>query len=204
MTRLVPSLALAALLVAPEVALADGPRAQSHARDMLGQMIELPVVRGDRFRAPLADLQGDWVLERLRVDRIGMVRVGGGRDRWFRIDRDGDLAVSVGCNRQSARIESGRHGTIAIGPLRSTRMACPRDEARLERALSEALPSVARYDLNCHGLTLLDQHGRVMLELSRRPDAHPWRELRCGMRGADHEFPGMVPRPGPMPFPHRR
>lgn len=51
---------------------------------------------------------------------------------------DGKVAITVGCNRMSGTYQAASHG-MTVGPLMSTRMACPEPLGAWESAISAAL-----------------------------------------------------------------
>jgi heat shock protein HslJ len=187
---------LAAILVAPmtlaTTAAAHDARAQSPARHLLGQMIGggMPVIapRGfhdhDRFdghgvHGVTPALVGSWSLRAFRSERHGMIRLYPDGEARFRIEEDGRLSFSVGCNRFSAWMTTGRHGQIGIGAIAGTRMLCAPDEARLERRVTDLLGAVARYEMRGETLRLQDAAGTVLLEFDGGPHLmRPYRAER--------------------------
>jgi heat shock protein HslJ len=75
------------------------------------------------------------------------------------------FAASVGCNRFAGQVRIARD-TLAFGPARSTRMACPPPLAAAEAALSAALTATAGWRIEGATLLLLDAAGTVLLEAS--------------------------------------
>ena len=73
------------------------------------------------------------------------------------------FAASAGCNRfgGTARIEGQ---SLAFGPARATRMACPPPLDAAEAALSAAFAATVRWQVEGATLRLLDAGGTVLLE----------------------------------------
>jgi len=184
MTRFIHTLALTAAMIAPGLAQAGPLRAQSPARALLGQVIGTPALAVGRFRSPSAALTGMWSPAQIRVDGLGMVQLGG-PDSWVRIDEDGSWSFTVGCNRYAALASAGHGNRLTIGAIRGTLMACPADEARLERRLIEALQEVRQYEIDDSRLILQDWHGGTLLEL----------------RPVSSRVPGLIPPRAPWADP---
>ncbi len=76
----------------------------------------------------------------------------------FVVEADGTFATSVGCNAMRGKAEiQGEH--LAIGPMASTRMACPEPIASLETAYVRALQQAALFRRDGETLTLRDANG---------------------------------------------
>ncbi|MGH0034063.1 MAG: META domain-containing protein [Myxococcota bacterium] len=68
---------------------------------------------------------------------------------------EGRLSGSSGCNRYTAAVESGAEvGSLLVGPIAGTRMACPAPIDALERRYLEALEGVKRFERDADRLTL--------------------------------------------------
>jgi putative lipoprotein len=77
------------------------------------------------------------------------------------------VAGSGGCNRYTGKGALAR-GKAAIGPLASTRMACPPALMNQETRFLAALARAARYEILPGGLmAILDARGAAILRLSR-------------------------------------
>jgi putative lipoprotein len=88
------------------------------------------------------------------------------RDPVLRLEATADgatFAASAGCNRfaGTARLEGD---TLAFGPARTTRMACPPPLDAAETALAAALAATTRWRIDGDTLRLLDTGGSVLLE----------------------------------------
>lgn len=80
---------------------------------------------------------------------------------------EGRLAGTGTCNRLSGRYEEGENRKLHIGPIASTRMACP-DAAR-EQAFIAALESTTHYDMDGPMLLLLSD-GELRAVFQALPD----------------------------------
>ena len=115
--------------------------------------------------SPTPLLETSWELSEI----IGTPVAATGR-AYLRFHADGDKVVegSGGCNRFSGRYDV-TDGTLSIGPLLATKMACP--DMREEAAFFAALQRADAYRLENETLLLL-QKERPLLRLKvRRP--HP-------------------------------
>lgn len=76
---------------------------------------------------------------------------------------DGRISGRGACNRLSGSYETDRKGALRIGPLASTRMACP--DLSQEQAFVRALESATHYDMDGPMLLLLaDGELRAVLQ----------------------------------------
>ncbi|MFJ1649657.1 META domain-containing protein [Streptomyces sp. NPDC088258] len=73
---------------------------------------------------------------------------------------DGTVEGDDGCNRfrGSAKISEDTH-KITFGPMRTTRMACPKPETALEKRFAKVLKGEVGYELSHNRLTLLAENG---------------------------------------------
>jgi putative lipoprotein len=90
----------------------------------------------------------------------------GARDPVLRFDPGMDGATftaSAGCNRfgGTARIAGD---TLAFGPARATRMACPPPLDAAEAALTAAFADTVRWEIDGRALRLRDAAGAILLE----------------------------------------
>ena len=67
---------------------------------------------------------------------------------------DGQATGSAGCNRYFGALEEPTAGELEVGPLGSTRMACPEDIMDLETRYLEALQGVVGYSFRAGQLAL--------------------------------------------------
>jgi heat shock protein HslJ len=77
-----------------------------------------------------------------RPSHIGEMTLAADVDLYVQFETDGELAGFAGCNRFFGGYEL-TESTIKIGPLGSTRMACPPDVTAFEFSFLEALQSAA-------------------------------------------------------------
>lgn len=117
----------------------------------------------DRFRAGrrLNDLAGsEW-----GVARIGAQEVEG--DAWIGFKSDGVAAGSTGCNQFTGAFAE-EDGELSLGPLASTRMACPPLQMELETQMLDVLSQAKRSVASHLVLALLDEEGFVLAQFARR------------------------------------
>lgn len=74
------------------------------------------------------------------------------------IAADGAVSGSTGCNRLTGHAEIAGT-TVTFGPLATTRMACPPENADLERQILAALDGEVTYRIDAHTLTLTRPDG---------------------------------------------
>jgi putative lipoprotein len=92
-----------------------------------------------------------------------------GKDKPFvQFGAEGKLAGDAGCNRFFGSYETAADGSIAIGPLGSTRMACPEPEMAQEMQFLEMLQGAKRFERDGTRLSLMDGSGAVLAELVQR------------------------------------
>lgn len=77
-----------------------------------------------------------------RPSHIGEMTLAADVDLYIQFETDGELAGFAGCNRFFGSYELTEN-TIKIGPLGTTRMACPPDVTAFEFSFIEALQSAA-------------------------------------------------------------
>ena len=107
--------------------------------------------------------QGDW-----RISQISGVADVGDAKTQFSFRDDGRVAMTVGCNRLMAMPEiSG--ASIRIGPVASTRMACPPPLNELERKLLAALEATRTFDTSTSSKSIVfkDADGELQIALSQ-------------------------------------
>lgn len=115
-------------------------------------------------RAPATDIHGTWVIEQARAEPILDKR----RARLV-LGRDGRLSGHNSCNAMNGTftLEGDR---IRIGPIATTRMACPEllreQEDRILTALELAVTARVRPD---GLLEIRDADGRGLLRATREP-----------------------------------
>jgi heat shock protein HslJ len=120
----------------------------------------------------LADLEGvEWVLSRIRFDEA----LSAGQELTLRIDGE-RISGRSACNRYFAGITESADmaGDISIGPIGSTRMACPEPAMALERRYFAALEGTHNFSFLGGKLVLNWTQGDqmdAMLFMSREPQS---------------------------------
>jgi heat shock protein HslJ len=90
-----------------------------------------------------------------------------GQDKPFiQFGSEGKVAGNSGCNRFAGGYETAEDGSIKIGPLAVTRMACP--EMGEEAKFLAALDATRRYERDGTRLSLRGEDGGVLIELAQR------------------------------------
>lgn len=103
--------------------------------------------------------------DRLAGSEWGMT----GKDKPFvQFGSEGKLAGNAGCNNFFGSYEVAADGSIAIGPLGSTRMACPEPEMAQEMQFLDMLQGVKRFERDGRKLALMDDAGKIIAELVQR------------------------------------
>jgi len=83
---------------------------------------------------------------------------------FVKFEVDGSINGHGGCNSFSGSIEKSDAGT-AIGPLASTRMACPEPIMNREAAFLEALQNTRHFGASPKRLQLLSEDRSLLVEL---------------------------------------
>ena len=81
--------------------------------------------------------------------------------------REDAVGGSLGCNRFTGRY-TFEDGVLKIGPLASTRMACPPDVMQRETEFAAILENARSAEPSATALVLKDADGTVLAELVRR------------------------------------
>ena len=84
----------------------------------------------------------------------------------FVVEADGTFAASIGCNAMRGKAEI-QGSSLTIGPMASTRMACPEPLGSLEAAFQRALQQSASFRRDGETLTLLDASGAEKMVLAK-------------------------------------
>jgi len=101
-------------------------------------------------------LDSEW-----RLVELSGTAVPKGLDSVARFTSDGKVKGSGGCNRFSGAY-SLKGDTIKIGPLISTRRACPKPTTDLDLRFFRAIGSAVKADRKSAELSLLDSIGKVV------------------------------------------
>ena len=80
---------------------------------------------------------------------------------------DGRIAGHSGCNRYTGRYEQDGN-RLSFGPIASTRMACPAERMKMERAWFQMLGKVRSFEATHLVLELKGSDGTVIATLQRR------------------------------------
>lgn len=118
--------------------------------------------KGSSTSSGQADITGvQWVLD-------SAVLVRGARDVVVTAQfADGRISGDSGCNRYFATYTAKpATGSMRIGPVGGTRMACPGTAGEVEQAYLAALANVQQYRATHDSLRLTDAGGKVLLRFS--------------------------------------
>ncbi len=106
----------------------------------------------------------------LAADRLAGSEWGmEGKDKpYIQFGSDGRVSGNSGCNRFTGGYEAAEDGSIKIGPLAATRMACPEPEMAAEAKFLAMLDAVRRFERDGIRLSLSGEDGGVLMELAQR------------------------------------
>jgi heat shock protein HslJ len=110
---------------------------------------------------PSARLQGRWQIEAFGVP--GSLQPASGENRAI-VFQDGRLSGATGCNSITASYHS-TDDQLRVGPVATTRMACPAPLMQQEEALLEALDQVESFEFQGQGDRLILRGARLAIEL---------------------------------------
>ena len=79
---------------------------------------------------------------------------------------DGTVSGSGGCNTYTAPYTTPAAGQITIGPVASTKMACPEAEMQIEQNYFTALANATTYEIDGTTLTLRDANGATQVSFT--------------------------------------
>jgi heat shock protein HslJ len=111
---------------------------------------------------------GSWRID--LIDGAETSPSGAGDFPVLTILEDGRLAGSSGCNRFMGRITVRPGGRVEIGPIASTRMACPEPLMAQERALFDALEAAEFAGLATGGALRMLAGSHVLVHGTPIPD----------------------------------
>jgi len=103
----------------------------------------------------------------VEIDGDGVGLGNGPREPFLVLAEDGRLHGFTGCNRLSGSYERGV-SSLTLGPVATTRMACPPGADALETRFLRTLEAVAEYSTEKRTLELRDGTGRVVMRLEER------------------------------------
>jgi heat shock protein HslJ len=135
------------------------PAAKVRAHFRLADGTLKPTGSDDLGPLSAADLEGsDWTLREdpgtsAAPDPMAAIQIR------FEGER---IAGSAGCNRFFADLTDKGRGAIAIGPVGTTRMACPPPRMEREQAFLERLAKVDRFGFRFGDLVLIDPKGALL------------------------------------------
>ena len=95
---------------------------------------------------------------------IGATTVAADAGLHVRFGIDGSIKGHGGCNAFFGSLEKSESG-VKVGPLGSTRMACPEAIMDLESSFFEALQETTSFEINGDRLTCLDGDRKLLIEL---------------------------------------
>jgi putative lipoprotein len=103
--------------------------------------------------------------ERLEGSEWGVT----GEDKPFiQFGSNGRVSGSSGCNRFTGTYEITEDGSIKIGPIASTRMACPESAMAAEAKFFAMLDDVRSFERTQTSLALRSADGAVLMQLDQR------------------------------------
>lgn len=92
-----------------------------------------------------------------------------GEDKPFiQFGANGRVSGNSGCNRFTGTYEAAEDGSIKIGPLAATRMACPEPAMSGEVKFFAMLEEVRSFERTGKRLALRNTDGAVLMELAQR------------------------------------
>ena len=95
---------------------------------------------------------GDWILRSMAVDDAAVNLPDGDLEITIELGR---ISGNLGCNSFFGEIDAADDGTLTIGAIGQTEMACPEDgRMDFESAYGRALSSVTAWAVDPDGLTL--------------------------------------------------
>ena len=117
-------------------------------RQMAQQKDSMPSLIGPQWRP-------------VKVDGEGLADHG---EMFVQFAEDGGISGHGGCNRFFGSLESTDDG-FSVGPLGSTRMACPEPIMDLEMAFIAAVQKMSSYEIENARLKIQDSRQNVVAEL---------------------------------------
>ena len=82
---------------------------------------------------------------------------------YIRFEVDGSIEGNAGCNGFFGSLEQ-RDSGVGVGPLGTTRMACPDPVMSREMSFIDAVQKMASFQSTSDSLSLLDEEGDVLVE----------------------------------------
>lgn len=131
-------------------------------------MIRMGVVATVLLVGTIAAVAAEVPVGRWLATEIGGVGVADGVETTLEIRPDGRIAGAGGCNGYGAKATFGT-GTVAVGPLISTRMACPGPAMDQQARFEAALAGASRWRIEARTLTFAAADGRVLVRFAAVP-----------------------------------
>ena len=100
-----------------------------------------------------------------RPTHLGEMRLEDDSEMFVQFEDGGQLRGHAGCNRFSGSYEL-KDGSLQIGPLRSTRMACPEPTMSFEISFMEALQTPAHANLVGNKLVLRTAQDNIIIRFT--------------------------------------
>jgi heat shock protein HslJ len=111
------------------------------------------------------------LLRTWRVVALAGEPIPGGVQVTMALNAGGRIGGTSGCNRYGGQAQALRGGALAVGPLMSTRMACPPPRMEVETRFLALLQSATRWSLSSGRLMLTGPDGGAIAAVAvrRRP-----------------------------------
>ena len=98
-----------------------------------------------------------------RAASIGDEAIPANSGIYIRFEVDGSIEGNAGCNGFFGSLEQ-RDSGVGVGPLGTTRMACPDPIMSREMSFIDAVQKMASFQSTSDSLSLLDEEGDVLVE----------------------------------------
>ncbi len=98
-----------------------------------------------------------------RAASIGDEAIPANSGIYIRFEVDGSIEGNAGCNGFFGSLEQ-RDSGVGVGPLGTTRMACPDPIMSREISFIDAVQKMASFQSTSDSLSLLDEEGDVLVE----------------------------------------
>lgn len=98
-----------------------------------------------------------------RAVSIGDEAIPANSGIYIQFEVDGSIEGNAGCNGFFGSLEQ-RDSGVGVGPLGSTRMACPDPIMSREMSFIDAVQKMASFQSTSDSLSLLDEEGDVLVE----------------------------------------
>ena len=98
-----------------------------------------------------------------RAVSIGDEAIPANSGIYIRFEVDGSIEGNAGCNGFFGSLEQ-RDSGVGVGPLGTTRMACPDPIMSREMSFIDAVQKMASFQSTSDSLSLMDEEGDVLVE----------------------------------------